>query len=63
MSPFENISLLYEPWGLIHTKLMRLGLTNRIVDDSDFKPVDFDRRFQSNFKSNDGFESSKMDHY
>ena len=24
-------------------KLMRLGLTNRIVEDSDFKPIDFDR--------------------
>ena len=28
-------------------KLMRLGLKNRIVDDLDFKPVDFDRRFRS----------------
>ena len=30
---------------------MRLGHTNGIVDDSDFKPVDFDRPFQSNSKS------------
>ena len=29
-------------------KLMRLGLRHRIVDDSDFKSANFDRRFQSN---------------
>ena len=34
-------------------KLMGLGLTNRIDDDSDFKLVDFDRRLQSDSKSND----------
>ena len=44
--------------GPISTKLMRLGLTNWIIDDSDFKPVNFDRRFQSDSKSNDEFEST-----
>ena len=29
-------------------KLMRLGVQNQIVDDSDFKAADFDHRFQSN---------------
>ena len=37
---------------------MRLGLTNRIVDDSDSKPVDIDHWFRSDSKSNDGFESA-----
>ena len=34
-------------------KLMRLGLTNRIDDDSDSKPVDLDHRIWSDSKSND----------
>ena len=37
-------------------KLMWLGLTNRMVDDSDSKPADFDRRFRSDSRSNDVFE-------
>ena len=37
---------------------MQLGVTNRIIDDSDFMPVNFDRWFGSNLKSNDGFEST-----
>ena len=47
-------------------KLMRLGLTNLIVDDSDFKPVDFDHRLQSDSKSNDKSElqfQSKFDKF
>ena len=39
-----------------HFKLMRLGLTNRIVNDWDFKPVDLDRRLPSDSKSNDESE-------
>ena len=38
------------------TKLMPLEVTNRIVDDFDSKPTDFDRRFWSISKSNDEFE-------
>ena len=38
------------------SKLMQLELTNQIVDNSDFKPVNFDRWFQSDLKSNDIFE-------
>ena len=37
---------------------MRLGLTNRIVKDSDFKAVDFHRRLRSDSKSNDESEST-----
>ena len=37
---------------------MRLGLTNRIVDDLDFKVVDFDRRLRSDSKSNHESEST-----
>ena len=40
----------------MYIKLMRLEGTNRIVDDSDFKPVDFDRRLPSDSKSNDKSE-------
>ena len=39
-------------------KLMRLGPTNRIVDGSDSKAVDFDRRFRSNSISTPIFEST-----
>ena len=41
-----------------YTKLMRLEVTNLIVDDLDFKPVNFDSPFGSDSKSNDGFEST-----
>ena len=34
-------------------KLMRFGDRNRIVDNSDSKPADFDRQFWTNSKSND----------
>ena len=37
-------------------KLMRLGLTNRIVNNLDSKPANFDRRFWSDSKSNDESE-------
>ena len=37
---------------------MRFGLTNRIVDNSDFKAVNFDSRLRSNSKSNDESEST-----
>ena len=46
------------PLGWQQSKLMRLGLTNQIVDNSDFKQVDFDRQFLSNLKSNDKSEST-----
>ena len=46
------------PWTSIDTKLMGLGLTNRIVDNSDFKLVDFDCWFPSDSKSNDESEST-----
>ena len=36
---------------LVCTKLMRFGLTNRIFDDSDFKPASFDCRLRSDLKS------------
>ena len=35
---------------------MWLGLTNQIVDDSDSKPANFDRRFRSDSKYNDESE-------
>ena len=35
---------------------MELGLTNQIVNDSDSNLADFNRRFQSNSKSNDESE-------
>ena len=41
---------------LLHDKVMRLGLMNRIIDDSDFKLVNFDCRLQSDSKSNDESE-------
>ena len=31
----------------LYTKLMRLGVRHRIVDDLDSKPADFDHRFRS----------------
>ena len=31
----------------VHTKLMRFGVPNPIVDNSDFKPANFDRQFWS----------------
>ena len=34
-------------------KLMPLGLTNQIVNDSDSKPADFNRQFRSDSISND----------
>ena len=40
------------------SKLMRLGPTNRIVDDSDSKAVDFDRRFRSDLISTTIIEST-----
>ena len=39
-------------------KLMRFQVPNRIVDDSDFKPIYFDRRFRSNWINNDLIEST-----
>ena len=36
----------------LQIKLMRLGPSNRIVDDSDSKPADFHRQFRSDSKSN-----------
>ena len=51
----KNVFLLHKA---LLTKLMRLGLTNRIVDDLDSKPVYFDRRLLSNSKSNDKSEST-----
>ena len=51
--------------NMVHTvngpsgiKLMRLGLTNRIVNDSDSKSIYFNRRFRSDSDSNDLFEST-----
>ena len=38
-------------------KLMRFGLTNWIVNDSDFKVVNLDRSLRSDSKSNDESES------
>ena len=38
------------------TKLMRLGVTNRIANDSDFKPFNFDCLFRSDLDFNDEFE-------
>ena len=43
---------------MVGIKLMRFGLMNRIVVDSDFKAVDFDRRLRSDSKSNDESEST-----
>ena len=40
------------------SKLMQLGVTNRIVGNSDSKPANFDRWFWSDSKSNHGFEST-----
>ena len=45
-------------WYSLSTKLMWLGLTSRIIDYSDFKAVNFDRRLQSNLKSNNESEST-----
>ena len=42
---------------LISGKLMQLGVTNLMVDDSDFKLVDFDCRFRSDSDFNDEIES------
>ena len=42
----------------LYSKLMRLGLTNWIVNDSDSKPIYFDHRFWSDLDSNDLFEST-----
>ena len=39
--------------GTACTKLMRSGLQNLIVDNSDFKPSEFDRQFWSDPDSND----------
>ena len=52
------IVLLIGLLRLLLFKLMRLGLTKQIVDDSDFKPVDFNCRFQSDSKSNDKSKST-----
>ena len=50
---------LYNPIStVVFCKLMRSGLQNQIVDDSDFKPSKFDRRFQSDLDSNDETVSS-----
>ena len=46
-----NIDLLYH-------KLMPLGPTNPIVDDSDFKLSKFDSRFRSNSDSNEKIAST-----
>ena len=51
-----NLEQDYESLTWVMIKLMRLGVTNQIVDDSDSKPVNFDRRFRSDSKSNDKFE-------
>ena len=37
---------------------MQLGVMNRIIDDSDSKLADFDRRFQSDLDFNDKIEST-----
>ena len=37
---------------------MRLGVTNGIIDDSDFKPSEFDRWLQYKSDSKDNFEST-----
>ena len=50
--------LQYKTFAAVNIKLVRLGLTNQIVGDWDFKPVNFDRRFQSDSKSNDESEST-----
>ena len=42
----------------VQTKLMGLEVTNQIVNNSDSKLADFDRRFGSDSKSNDEFEST-----
>ena len=39
-------------------KLMGLGVPNRIIDNSDFKPADFDHRFQSNSDFNNEIVST-----
>ena len=54
----EKKKLCLEFWNTVSIKLMRLGVTNQMVDDSDSKPVNFNRWFWSDSKSNDGFESS-----
>ena len=39
------------------TKQMQLGVKNQIVDDSDFKPANFDRQFWSDSDFNNEIES------
>ena len=43
-----------------NSKPMRLEVTNQIIEDLDSKQANFDRRFWSNSKSNDEFESTIM---
>ena len=52
------VSHIMEVIKRLATKLMQFGLMNWIDDDSDSKPVDFDRWFWSDSKSNEKSEST-----
>ena len=50
-----HIFEIVEP-NLLQIKLMGLGVTNRMVDDSDFKWANFDCRFRSDWDFNNDFD-------
>ena len=52
----SNINVLVEIIVGQENKLMQLGVTNLIVDNSDFKPADSDRRFWSDLDFNNEIE-------
>ena len=56
MKKSQTDSRIKQKWILQLTKLMWLGLTKRIVDNSDSKPVYFDRLLMSDSDSNEKSE-------
>ena len=52
----QNPNIRISDIHCIDSKLMRLGLTNRIGNDSDSKPANFDHGFRSDSKSKEESE-------